>query len=448
MLKELVRRSTWLAIGAAIGRFLPLLVLLLASRVMEPRQFASASAAYAWAGVGMSLTSMGLTTIMTRRLAASTGALAQQRVFIHHLRLSLGFSGALAALVLLFGQTGGGLIFGAAFDPVVTTPAALSAVLWAQVVLCVAALNGCHRAVAASVVLAACGLLQGGSMALAIAMGDARAVTLSWGLLCGSVLACGVAAALVWRALPWRRQGAENAREQDPEVAGAASTLHGTALAVAEVRVPLWRNHILWTSIASAAVMPVSFFASSLVAHGTDGVRQLAQYFALEQIHQLLIYLPAIVGQALLPMLSRSLSTVEGVGARSRLITRLSIASVLTAAAGLGLGAALAFQPGWFIGLLKNPALLAHDAWAVRWMVLNASLGASLAVLGGALIGSGLIVTAGVLNLAWAGVFLGLTAAWAGHGNTGLQAARLVASLLLLVMAITVLRRSTRLAAR
>lgn len=435
MLRELLRRSTWLAVGAAIGRFLPLLVLLLASRVMEPRQFASASAAYAWAGVGMSLTSMGLTTIMTRRLAASSGGPAQQRVFSHHLKLSLCFSGTLAAVVLLFGETGGRLIFGAAFDPVVTTPAALSAVLWAQVVLCVAALNGCHRAVAASAVLAACGLLQGGSMAIAVTLGDARASSLSWGLLCGSVGACGVAAAVLWRALPWRGDSSASATSAPP------------AVAVSIDRVPLWRNHILWTSIAAASVMPVSFFASSLISHGADGVRQLAQYFALEQIHQLLIYLPAIVGQALLPMLSRSLSIGDGTAARARLIDRLSITAVLAALGGVLIGAALAFEPGWFIGLLKNPALLAQDAWAVRWMVLNASLGASLAVLGGALIGSGLIVTAGVLNLIWGGVFLGLTAAWAAHGNTGLQAARVVASLLLLVMAMAVLRRSTRSAA-
>ena len=169
MLRDLIRRSFWLALGAAIGRLLPLAVLLLASRWMETRQFASASAGYAWAGVAMSLTSAGLATVMTQRLAASADATVQAGLFAHHLRLSIAWASAVGI--------GGARVRGTRRRKHLrrrTRPARSWCPrrsrerLWSQVAVCVAALNGCHRARAASLALAACGLLQGAGMAVAI----------------------------------------------------------------------------------------------------------------------------------------------------------------------------------------------------------------------------------------------------------------------------------------
>jgi len=411
MLRDLIRRSFWLALGAAVGRVLPLAILLLASRRMETRQFASASAGYAWAGVAMSLTSAGLATVMTQRLAAAADAAAQARLFAHHLRLSIAWATLLALAVLVFGERGGASMFGTALDPVVVVPAALSGALWSQVAFCVAALNGCHQARAASMALAACGLFQGAGMAVAIHFIGANATTLAWGLLVGNALACVVAALLVRRTLSvpdWR------------------SVWRAAPLAMPAVA--LSRNPVLWITVAAASALPVSFFASSMIAHGVDGVRQLAQYFALEQVHQVLVYLPAIVGQALLPLISRRMGRSDTAPQRARQLRRMAMAATASALAGLLVGAATITDIGWFVGLLRNPALGVSDAWAIRWMVLNASLSLSLSITGGAFLGAGRIVAAGMLNLTWGALFVGLTAELLAHGNLGLQAARFAAS--------------------
>lgn len=411
MLNDLIRRSFWLSIGAATGRLLPLAVLLLVSREMEIRQFASASAGYAWAGVAMSLTSAGLATVMTQRLAAAASTAAQVRLFRHHLRLSVGWSTLLALVVLVFGERGSGVLFGTAIDPVVVVPAAMSGALWSQVAVCVAALNGCHRARAASLALAACGLLQGTCMAVAVRFIGADAISLTWGLLVGSALACVVVTLLIRRVLAiqgWR------------SVWGA--TAHGI------LAVPLWRSPVLWNTVSAATALPVGFIASSMIAHGADGSRQLAQYFALEQVHQVLVYLPVIVGQALLPLITRRIVRADNGAQRARLLRRLALVASGAALTGLLIGAAMIVDVGWFVRLLGNPALQAYDAWSIRWMVLNAALGLSLSVIGGAFLGAGHIVAAGLLNLAWGTLFLSLTAALSSHGNLGLQTGRFAAS--------------------
>ncbi len=414
MLRELIRRSFWLAIGAAVGRLLPLAVLLLASRQMETRQFASASAAYAWAGVAMSLTSVGPATVMTQRLGMATQRSEQIGLFAHHARQSIVWSSLLALAVIVFREQGGVRIFGAALDLTVVVPAALSGALWSQVAVCVAALNGSHRARAASAALASSGLLQGGGMALAIRAFGAHAQPAAWGLLAGSALALGVAVVLIQRAL---------------SIPGLGSVW--LAVKHTEAPVPLWRHPVLWNTVAAASAMPVSFFASAMIAHGSDGTRQLAQYFALEQVHQLLVYLPTIVGQAMLPLMSRQLGHLGSGAHRSPMLRRIALLALGAAFAGLLVATAIIADVGWFVRLLRNPALTANDVWPIRWMVLNAALGLSLSVTGGAFLGAGRIVSAGLLNLSWGIIFVGLTAVLASHGNVGLQAARFAASMTL-----------------
>jgi O-antigen/teichoic acid export membrane protein len=227
MIREAIRRSLWLAIGAVAGRLLPLVVLILASRWMDSRQFASASAGYAWAGAAMSLTSAGIATVMTQRLGSTSDTREQTRLIAHHLSLSITLAALLALALLLFGKHGGAIIFGDALDPAVVVPSALAAVLWSQVAVCVAALNGCHQARAASLALAASGLLQGAGMAFAICVIGANAEVSMWGLVVGNVLACCIAALLIKRALPtlgWR-SGRRVVEPAVPEVALSVSSL-------------------------------------------------------------------------------------------------------------------------------------------------------------------------------------------------------------------------------
>jgi hypothetical protein len=259
-------------------------------------------------------------------------------------------------------------------------------------------------------------------MAFAICGIGANAQASTWGLFVGNLLACWLATYLIQRALPtlgWRSVR--------------------IALPPAIAAVALQRNPVLWSTVAAAAAVPVSFFASSMISHGADGVRQLAQYFALEQVHQLLVYLPAIVGQALVPLISRRFSCSDTRAQRARLLRRMALFGIAAALAGLLAGAALSAHAQWLVHFLRNPSLDVNDVWSIRWMVLNAALGLSLSITGGAFLGAGHIVAAGLLNLSWGAIFVALTAALSSYGNLGLQAARFVASATLETAAVLIL---------
>ena len=422
MFAELLRRSAWLAAGSAFGRLLPLLVLLAASRRLDPGGFATASAGFAWAGVAMSLSSAGLATVMAQRLGAIAEEARQRAVLGAHLRRSLAASALLGLIVALFGAPAAGLLFSGAVDTRVAVPAAIAGALWSQVAMVVAALNGSHRARAASATLALCGLLQGGAMALALLCWE-RALAMAWGMAAGSAVAAAVAA--------W----------QVRLVFGVG--VLGTSPTTAEPPAPgaTWRSPVLWHTVASASVLPVSFFASAIVSRGPGGGRQLALFFALEQVYQLVVYLPAVMGQALLPMVSRSVhGAVDGPTAR-QLVRRLTRYALLAAVAGLGLAALATLEVGWFTRLLGNPAVQPGDAWAVRWMAASASLAFSLSLLGGAMLGRGQIMRAGQLNLMWGLLFVGTTMALGTYGTAGLQCARTVAAVVLIAATAALLQR-------
>lgn len=432
MLAELLTRSVWLTLGSAVGRLMPLTVLIWTSRHFDASQFASGSAGFAWAGVAMSLTSTGEATVMTQRLASQLDSFVRRGLFVRHTGRALLFSAGLAFVVMAVGESGVRNLFGGAVSGGVIAPAALAGVWWALVVLCVAALNGCHAPRRASATLAVCGLLQGSAMAVAIVVfGTAE------GMVCG--LAAGSGAASVVALLQVRATLGPLWRDRAPSAAAARRSVGDVSLA---------RNPVLWNTLAAVSVLPVMFFASSLVAKGPGGTRQLAQFFALEQIHQVLVYIPAILGQAFLPMITRRISTLDNRAARHELMQRIAKVTVVAAVAGIGLALLIGLQAQWLVWLLGNAALDVTDAPAIQAMMVNASLALSLSLLGGAFVGSGHIVMAAVFNLIWGGLVVMLTMIWIEHGNLGLQAARVSASLALLMLALPFLWRYTQWADR
>ncbi len=416
LLGELLRRSSWLMLGSALGRALPLLLLVAAGRTLDSQQFANASMGFAWSGVAMSLGGAGLAMTLVQRLAAAPAG-RQAAIFWHHLRWALLLGVALAAAVVLTGERAAVPLFGRAFAPGIVLPAALAGLAWTLCGIAVAALNGCHRARAASAVLALGGALQGVAMALGW-LASPHGEAMVWGLAVGSVAAAAMALRTLDRALGpswWSRR--------PPPAAGPR-----TAMRFA------WRSPIVWNTVAAASILPVSLYACSVVARaaGAGATRALAQYFALEQVHQLLVYAPAIVAQAALPLLAQR----HGSGAHgyARLAGRLIVTTWTTALLGVALAAALLWHPAWFVHLFANPALQLTDAWSIRWMGFNAALALALGLTGGALIATGRIVLAALLNVAWAALFVMLTVSDAAGGVEALQRARFIASCALVLV--------------
>jgi len=142
---ELLRRSSWLMLGSALGRALPLLLLVVAGRRLETQQFANASMGFAWSGVAMSLAGAGLAMTLVQRLAAAPAA-QQAAVYRHHLRWALLLGTALAAAAVLTGERAALPLFGRAFAPGIVLPAALAGLAWTLCGVAVAALNGAHHA--------------------------------------------------------------------------------------------------------------------------------------------------------------------------------------------------------------------------------------------------------------------------------------------------------------
>ncbi|MBU6257357.1 MAG: hypothetical protein KGJ30_00835 [Burkholderiales bacterium] len=368
------------------------------------------SASYSWAGVAMSLSSAGLATVMVQRIGAIDDRRVQRALVSYYGVRALAASLTLAALVAAFGAPALVSIFGPTIDRSVAVPAAIAGAMWSQVAIAVAALNGCHRARAASGVLAACGLLQGGAMTVAMIASDRPLVT-AWAIAAGSAAAATIALLRLRRLLGGGLLGARSEAPPPPAVS-------------------IWASPVLWHTLASAAVLPVGFFASAFVARGPDGTHQLALYFALEQIYQVVVYLPAVMGQTLLPMVARRLHARAD--AERRLMRRLTRLALLAAAIGLVLAALLGSDAGALVHLLHNPVVQPADAWALRWMVAAASLAFSLSMLGGAMLGRGQIMRAGQLNLMWAVLFVGTTLALGSHGTAGLQCARACAAVVLI----------------
>jgi len=403
-------------------------VLVWTSRHFEPSQFASASAGFAWAGVAMSLTSTAEGTVMTQRLASQTDARLRRGLYVRHASRALWLSLALALVVCVAGPMGTRALFGDTISVGVIVPAALSGVLWSQVALSVAALNGSHLARRASATLAMCGLLQGTSMLLALAY-FRSADAMVWGLAAGSGLALALAQWQVWAAF------GPVLRDRNSTAAVVRTTLG---------HVPLRVNPVLWTTLATVSVMPATFFASSMISRGEDGTRQLAQYFALEQVHQVLVYIPAMLGQALLPLVSRKLNGVDVGRDHGVFLRRMAWVAAVAALLGAMLALLIGWFPEWLLLLLGNRSLDIQAAPAIRAMLVNASLALSLSLLGGAFVGSGRIVVAALLNLLWGCLMLTFTSIWAAQGNYGLQLARVLASTSVIVLACLLLYHHAR----
>ncbi len=405
MWRDIASRSLWLSAGSAIGRLLPFIVLIILGRSLSSAQFASVSIGFAWTAVAASLTTAGLANVTAQRMAVlhpdmHTSFIGRVSKLGGLLSMSLLLAGALA---------GPGFVhfaFGDTVDQRIILPSLIGGCAWSLVMLCVAICNGRHKPRSAAAVLGVGGALQGAGLAAGHAIGGG-APSVMWGAALGNGLA------LSWALLC--------ANERPKQTKSPSS---GTA-SLPDMR---FGRSVAWSSVAAASVMPITFVAGSLVSHGPDGVGQLAQFQALEQMHLLAIYLPGVLGQALLPVLAVHIH-IRAVETMRKVVWT----SLILAVGGTLIAMAASPRIDWLHRIIGNPALV--DADATRAMLLNAGLSVSLSLLGAALLARAHYARATLLNLGWASVFLGMGWLWQIHGAAGVQAARLCASWLLVLFA-------------
>jgi len=201
----------------------------------------------------------------------------------------------------------------------------------------------------------------------------------------------------------------------------------------------LWRFS-LPAVVSSAFVGPVYWLANTMLVNSAGGYAEMGVFNAANQWFGALLFLPAILGQAALPVLSERLGQDDL--RRSRKI--LGFYMKLNAAVVVPLA---------ILGCLASPLIMSsygpgfRQAWPVLSVVLaTAGLLAVQTPVGQIIAASGRMWLGSFMNLGWGACFIGLTWLLVNWGALGLASARLGAYAALafwtLAFAAHLLRRS------
>lgn len=183
---------------------------------------------------------------------------------------------------------------------------------------------------------------------------------------------------------------------------------------------------ILWqfsfpAILGGAMVIPVNWACNAMLVNQPNGYAEMGMFNAANQWFNALLFLPAILGQALLPVLSERLSVNDT--ARSARMMILSMKINGLAAGSLAL--ALAGLSPFIMGLYGTDF---RAAWPVLVVsLITAVLLSVQAPVGNMIIASGRMWLGFWTNLGWGIAFIGFTYGLLKWGGFGLSAARCLA---------------------
>ncbi|WP_052263353.1 oligosaccharide flippase family protein [Geobacter pickeringii] len=187
---------------------------------------------------------------------------------------------------------------------------------------------------------------------------------------------------------------------------------------------PILKSFSLPAILASALYGPVGWVCSAMLVNEHNGYAQMGVFNATNQWFAMVMFLPGLLGQVILPMLAES--SGAGNGRRSLRIIQLTF-----------LANAIVVVPLVLLASLVSPWLMSlYGAdFGSEWPVLVLSLVTAgiLAVqtpLSQAFNAEGRVWTAFFLNLGWAAAFIVLNVLMIKWGARGLVSARLLAYLL------------------
>lgn len=206
------------------------------------------------------------------------------------------------------------------------------------------------------------------------------------------------------------------------EEAALAGVPQGYGGALKEVQI-VWQFTVpaLFSSILLG---PVNWTCNTLLVNQPGGYGQMGIFNAANQWFNALLFLPGILGEAALPVLSERLR--NGDGAKSAAVLSLYIKLNLIVVAPLVLG-----------GALVSPYIMAlygagfAGAWPTLVVVLaTAGILAALTPVAQIIAASGRMWMGSLMNLGWAVCFVSLTWLFVDAGALGLATARLSAYIL------------------
>ncbi len=189
-----------------------------------------------------------------------------------------------------------------------------------------------------------------------------------------------------------------------------------------------WRHElaILWhfsvpAALAGIMVMPVNWICSTLLVNQPNGYAEMGIYSAANQWYGTMLFIPTLLGNSLLPLLSDRMGERDGKSSGSILKTMMKLNGLIVIPCAVGLSL---FSP-WVMRMYGA-------GYGQAWLTLIAAVWTAaimgiITPVGDVIAASGRMWLGLLTNAGWAAVFLGSTLFLVHLGSLGLASSRLIA---------------------
>lgn len=194
------------------------------------------------------------------------------------------------------------------------------------------------------------------------------------------------------------------------------------------IRLARWRTHlpVVWQFSVPAAidgllVIPVNWGCTAILVNQPNGYAHMGAYNAAAQWFHVVLFLPGVLGSALLPVFADRLGEGDSnsTAAILRAMLRVNAAVVVPAALVASVLSPLIMRLYGGEYVEAWPTLIAL-VWTAALLAMASPVGAVIAASGRMWVGLS-------MNLGWAAVFVSLSMLWASWGSLGVASARLTA---------------------
>jgi len=189
-----------------------------------------------------------------------------------------------------------------------------------------------------------------------------------------------------------------------------------------------WRQElaILWrfsvpAALAGIMVMPVNWICSTLLVNQPNGYAEMGIYSAANQWYGTMLFIPTLLGNSLLPLLSDRMGESDGKSSGSILKTMMKLNGLIVIPFAVGLSV---FSP-W---VMRMYGAGYGQAWLTLIVaVWTAAIMGIITPVGDVIAASGRMWLGLLTNAGWAAVFLSATLFLVHLGSLGLASSRLIA---------------------
>ena len=401
---RLVRGAFWSLAGAVISRGLGLLASILVARMLGKEGFGELGIIQSTVGMFGVFAGFGLGLTATKHVAefrAKDPAKAGRIISLSEL-VAVG-TGATAALILF-------LLAPWLATHTLAAPHLAGLLRIAAIMLFLGALNGAQT-----------GALAGFEAFKTIARLNLLAGIAAFPLMVGGVYLAGLKGA-VWglvasMGVNWLLN--RMAIKDEARSAGVPFSFSGC----------MQEYHILWdfsvpALLASAMVGPVNWACNAMLVNQPNGYAEMGIFNAANQWYGAMLFLPGVLGQVVLPMLSEGVAVND----RARAIKTLTLSIKLNA---------VFVTPLLALSCIFSPLIMKSygESFSGTWptlivVLLTAGLLAVQTPVGHIIAAAGRMWTGCLMNVGWALAYIGITALIVNWGALGVATARAGAYLL------------------